>query len=238
MGTTVGGTDTATAERAVPKTRADAARNRARIVAAAREAFVIHGADAPLDEIARRAGVGNATLYRHFPDRGTLVHGVVLAVTDRIADRAQDALDTVATGDTDADADTDNTVDGSDVFAALRDFVFAAIEERVGALCPMLADGFDRDDPELLAARRRLERLSSELLQRAKNAGQLRPDVEAGDLMVAITQLTRPLPGTGCAEIARYVDRHVQLFLDGLRAPARSELPGHAATLDGLRGTA
>jgi hypothetical protein len=46
--------------------RADALRNRERIVAAARDAFIAYGADAPLDEIARRAGVGNATLYRHF----------------------------------------------------------------------------------------------------------------------------------------------------------------------------
>ena len=233
MGSTAGATSTATTRRAVPKARADAARNRERIVAAAREAYVIHGADAPLDDIARRAGVGNATLYRHFPDRDKLVHGVVLAVTERIADRAQAALDEV--GEVTAAGADDAAGAGPDVFAALRTFVFAAVEERIGALCPMLAAGFDRDDPRLLAARRRLDRLAEELIQRAKGAGQLRADVEVGDLMVALSQLTRPLPGTGCAEIARFVDRHVQLFLDGLRAPARSELPGHAATLEELR---
>jgi AcrR family transcriptional regulator len=222
-----------TAESAVPRARADAARNRERIVAAAREAFVIHGADAPLDEIAKRAGVGNATLYRHFPDRRTLVHGVVLAVTERISDRAQAALGaTSGTGET---QEVSGTAEVGDAFSALRRFVFGAVEERIGALCPMLSPGFDRDDPQLLTARQRMEGLVEELVRRTKHAGQLRPDVEVGDLLVAISQLTRPLPGTGCAEIARFVDRHVQLFLDGLRAPARSELPGHAATLEELR---
>ena len=53
-----------------PRTRADALRNRERIVAAASDIFVEYGPDAPLDEIARRAGIGNATLYRHFPTVG------------------------------------------------------------------------------------------------------------------------------------------------------------------------
>jgi AcrR family transcriptional regulator len=212
----------ATGERAVPRARADAVRNRERIVSAARDAFVIHGADAALDDIARRAGVGNATLYRHFADRRALVHGVVLAVTERIADRAQAALDAYGSAPGNA-------------FAALRAFVFAAVEERIGALCPMLSGGFDRDERRLLAARRRLEGLVAELVQRAKVARELRTDVEVGDLLVVISQLTRPLPGTGCTDIARFVDRHVQLYLDGLRAPAKSELPGHAATLEELR---
>ncbi|MFD9068694.1 TetR/AcrR family transcriptional regulator, partial [Streptomyces lasiicapitis] len=76
--------ETATvAQRRTTRPRADALRNRERIVTAAREMFVEQGPEAPLDEIARRAGVGNATVYRHFPDRGELVHHVVLSVTDR-----------------------------------------------------------------------------------------------------------------------------------------------------------
>jgi AcrR family transcriptional regulator len=243
MGSSAGLGGAATAKRAVPAARADAARNRERIIAAAREAFVIHGADAPLDDIARRAGVGNATLYRHFPDRGTLVHGVVLAVSERIADRAQTALSaigeapglTVSAGEARAGEVRQGTAEVGDAFSALTYFVFAAVEERVGALCPMVSGAVDKDDPQLLAARLRLEGLVEELVHRAKLAGQLRQDVEAGDLLLATTQLTRPLPGTDCDAIARFVDRHVQLFLDGLRAPARSELPGQAATLEELR---
>lgn len=56
--------------------RADAARNRAAIVEAARAVFAEHGLDAPLDDIARLAGTGNATLYRRFPTRGDLVEAV------------------------------------------------------------------------------------------------------------------------------------------------------------------
>src|SRR3954467_6209292 len=62
--------------------RADAARNRQAIVEAARAVFADHGLDAPLDEIAKRAGTGNATLYRRFPTRGDLLEAVF---ADRLA---------------------------------------------------------------------------------------------------------------------------------------------------------
>ena len=71
------------AARKAPRPRADALRNRERIVTAAREMFVEHGPDVPLDDIARRAGVGNATVYRNFPDRDALVREVVCSVMDR-----------------------------------------------------------------------------------------------------------------------------------------------------------
>jgi hypothetical protein len=54
--------------------------------------------------------------------------------------------------------------------------------------------------------------------------------------MVAVAQLSRPPAGTGCLSHDRFVHRHLQLFLDGLRAPARSTLPGTAATMGDLRG--
>lgn len=72
-------------------------------------------------------------------------------------------------------------------------------------------------------------------MEKARATGRLRTDVAVGDLMVALSQLTRPLPGTGCLNIDRFTHRHLQLFLDGLEAPARSELPGAAATLEDLR---
>ena len=78
--------------RKVPRPRADALRNRERIVAAAREMFVEFGSDVPLDEIARRAEVGNATLYRHFADRGELIREVVCTVMDRASVQAERAL--------------------------------------------------------------------------------------------------------------------------------------------------
>lgn len=67
------------------------------------------------------------------------------------------------------------------------------------------------------------------------SAGRLRTDIAVGDVLVALSQLTRPLPGIACPNIDRFTHRHIQLFLDGLEAPARSVLPGTAATLEDLR---
>ncbi|MEV6245757.1 TetR/AcrR family transcriptional regulator [Streptomyces sp. NPDC051742] len=210
--------DTAPARR-VPRPRADALRNRERIVTAAREMFVEFGPQVPYDEVARRAGVGNATLYRNFPERPDLVREVVLSIMGRVTEVAERAAE-----------------EEDDTFAALRRFTHAAVEERIGALCPMLDGAFDKDHPDLIAERDRLEEVVKALVGSAQRAGRLRLDVGVGDLMVAVSQLTRPLPGTvSGAHFDRFVHRHLQLFLDGLEAPARSELPGTAVTLEDLR---
>ncbi|GAA3979627.1 TetR/AcrR family transcriptional regulator [Streptomyces sp. NBC_01352] len=204
--------------RKAPRPRADALRNRERIVTAAREMFTEFGPDVPLDEIARRAGVGNATVYRNFPDRDALVREVVCSVMDRTAEAAEQAL-----------AET------GDAFGALERFVHVAADERVSALCPMVATTFDRYHPDLEAARERLEGIIDALMDRAKVAGQLRTDVGVGDVMVVVAQLSRPPAGTGCEMADRFVHRHLQLLLDGMRAPAPSTLPGSAVTMEDLR---
>ena len=201
-----------------PRLRADALRNRERIVAAAREVMVEHGDDVSLDEIARRAGVGNATIYRHFADRRELIHHVAVSVMSRLVEQAETAL-----------------AEEPDAFQALRRFTHAAVDERIGALCSLLSSGFDRDHPDHLAMHDRLDQGIEALMAAAHASGQLRTDIGVGDLMVAVTQLTRPLPGSGCAHFDQFVHRHLQLFLDGLLTPARSELTGSAATLEDLR---
>ncbi|MFE9774876.1 TetR/AcrR family transcriptional regulator [Streptomyces sp. NPDC005931] len=206
------------AQRKASRPRADAVRNRERIVSAAREMFVEFGPDVPLDEIARRAGVGNATVYRNFPDRDALVREVVCSVMDRTVRAAEQAL-----------------TETGDAFEALERFAHTAADERISALCPMVASTFDHHHPDLEEARRGVERLVAQLMDRAKAAGQLRTDVENGDLLVGIAQLSRPPAGTGCMSADRFVHRHLQLFLDGLRAPAPSVLPGAAVTLEDLR---
>lgn len=108
-------------QRRVSRPRADALRNRERIVTAAREMFVEFGPYVPLDEVARRAGVGNATVYRNFPDREALAREVVCSVMDRTAEAAEAAL-----------------AESGDAFAALSRFVHTSVDERIGALCPML----------------------------------------------------------------------------------------------------
>ncbi|MFG2280535.1 TetR/AcrR family transcriptional regulator [Streptomyces asoensis] len=212
-------TATATpAVRKVTRPRADALRNRERIVVAAREMFVEFGPDVPLDEIARRAGVGNATLYRNFPDRDALVREVVFSVLDRTVEHGQAAL-----------AET------GDAFGALERFVHASADERISALCPMISSTFDEHHPDLEAARERVELIIEGIMDRAKATGQLRPDVGVGDVMIAVAQLSRPPAGTACLNADRFVHRHLQLFLDGMRAPAPSVLPGSAVTMEDLR---
>ncbi|MET7637434.1 TetR/AcrR family transcriptional regulator [Streptomyces sp. NPDC005438] len=197
--------------------RVDAARNRQRIVTAAREAFVDQGAEFPLDEIARRAGVGNATVYRHFADRDALIREVMLEVSERIAQCAREAL-----------ADHRG-------FEAVEHFVHEAIRERIGALCAMISPRVKLEDHQLHDSRQQLENLVEELLDRARAAGEIRPDVAVGDLMLAITLLTRPLPGAPCSPFDHMVARHIRLLLDGLRTPTPSDLPGAPPTLETLR---
>ncbi len=164
--------------RKAPRPRADALRNRERIVAAAREMFTEFGPEVPLDEIARRAGVGNATVYRNFPDRDALVREVVCSVMDRTVRAAEQALS-----------------ETGDAFEALERFAHTAADERISALCPMISSTFDQCHPDLEEARRRAESLVAQLMDRARAVGQLRDDVEYGDLMVGVAQLSpRPAP--------------------------------------------
>ncbi|MGP3970442.1 TetR/AcrR family transcriptional regulator [Streptomyces sp. 6N223] len=202
-----------------PRLRADAVRNRERILAAAREALVAEGPEVPLDEIARRAGVGNATLYRHFPDRKSLLYHVLLFVTERFTERAESLLE----GDLDP-------------FEALSAALLGTSEERIGALCTLMLDsGIDPEDPELVASRERMSETAERLIERARESGQLRNDIGSGDVLLAIARLTRPMPGGECpgGEIA--ARRHLQIFIDGLRAPASSRLPGTPLDVDDLK---
>ena len=170
------------AKPAGPRLRADATRNRARILEAAEEAFIEHGADVPLDDIARRAGVGNATLYRHFPDRRALVRGVVIAVMDRATAVAERVL-------------AEST---DDPFEALSRLVHDSVDWKIGALGPLLSEWTDLRDPEIYAAKERLDRAVQAIVDAAQAAGTLRPDVAAVDIMMAASQLVRPFPGAGC----------------------------------------
>jgi len=201
-----------------PRLRADATRNRERIVAAAQEAFIEFGADVPMDEIARRAGIGNATLYRHFADRRELVRSVVLAVLATMAEEAKVIMD-----------------EAPDAFTALEGFVHGAVEWKVGALCPMLSEWMDLAEPDILAARDRLDIVVGGVIENAQAEGSLRSDVGPGDIMIIASQIARPLPGAAPADHGYFVHRHLQLVLDGLRAPQRSTLPGRPTTLDDLR---
>jgi AcrR family transcriptional regulator len=200
--------------------RADARRNLERILIAAREAFLEHGYTVPLDEVARRAGVGIATLYRRFPDREALARAVALDVWARSAHEARLALD-----------------EESNAFAALARYLHRALDLGIGAVMPLLIGQTHLDD-EARHARDQSAALVQRIVAAAQAEGALRPDVVSGDMGLLLVRLNRPLPGL----LPRALDtaiahRQLDLLLAGLRTEAASARPltGPALTLDDLR---
>jgi AcrR family transcriptional regulator len=157
--------------------RADALRNRHQVLAAARAVFVEQGADAPLDDIARRAGVGIATLYRRFPDRSALMRAVVLDVLTSVGAEAARAL-----------------AEEPDAFRALARYMRAALEARIAAVFPALLGRIPLDDPTIAAARDAATAPVVTMLQRARDQGTLRADVAFSDVGLVLVRLSRPLP--------------------------------------------
>jgi AcrR family transcriptional regulator len=151
--------------------RADARRNRGRVLEAARAAFASEGSDASLDGIARRAGVGPGTVYRHFATKEALFNAVVL---DRIGELVNEgrALS--------RDADPGG---------AFSSFVERLIRE--GALKRDLVEGLANDGIRLRLGEspvvRALTDTAAELLLRAQGAGAVRSDINVSDVMALLT---------------------------------------------------
>ncbi|HET9171246.1 MAG TPA: helix-turn-helix domain-containing protein [Actinospica sp.] len=147
--------------------RADAVRNRARVLDAARAAFAAEGLAVSLDEIARRAGVGAGTVYRHFPTKEALFEAVIV---DRLLVFAEDAEARLA-GEGDP---------GEEFYG----FFYALIEdsERKADLADALTATGVALRPETLEAGRRLSAGLGGLLERAQRAGAVRADVGTAEL--------------------------------------------------------
>jgi len=196
--------------------RADARRNQERLLSAARELIAERGAGVPLEDVARRAGVGIATLYRRYPDRPALLRAVVLdALTQtRLAAERAAELD--------------------DPFEALATYLRIALELRVSAVMPQVLDVLDLDDPEMAEARdaTAVERL----VDAARESGDIAADLSFADVAMMLVRIARPLPGPlpmeAKDELAR---RHLELFIRGLRAPATGDLEGPALSLAELK---
>jgi len=199
--------------------RADARRNRDQILAAARDVFVEQGASAPLEEIARRAGTGIATLYRRFPERRALMRAVVLEVLRQTAEAIARAR-----------------AEEPDAFAALARYLHESLEIRAAAVIPALLNEIPLHDDEIERARAEAAGPAEELVRAAQREGTLRPDVAFGDIGPLIVRFARPLPGLP-AELDRELShRHVDIFLDGLRTrPDAREPGGPVLTLADLR---
>ena len=145
--------------------RADAQRNRSLLVAAAREVFTERGVDAPLDEIARRAGIGNATLYRHFPTRRDLI---VAAYDDELTELCQHGS-RLLTADPPGDA----------LFTWLRTFIDHVATKR------HLALAITDQDVLFDSWHTTMRNTVSALAERARAVGELGADVRDVDLLTA-----------------------------------------------------
>ena len=149
--------------------RADAQRNRELLLAAAREVFSERGADAPLDEVARRARIGNATMYRHFPDRRELLIAVYADEVAALCAHGEALLEDRSPEDA--------------LFAWLRAFVSHVTAKRDLALAIPSDQGGERS-ALFDGWHRAMHSTASRLLARAHSAGAVGPDLKASDLLV------------------------------------------------------
>ncbi|MEU8361688.1 TetR/AcrR family transcriptional regulator [Nonomuraea sp. NPDC048882] len=185
--------------------RADARRNLGKIVEAAAEVVAERGVGAPMEAIAKRAGVGVGTLYRRFPDRDALI----AAVGDHYIHTMADALDAADRGSADA-------------WSAIWDFVSWVAEPGRAALSTALADLPDEviaHRTEFIRARARWEERFDELVRRAQAEGTMRGDVGVQDLIHLLNVFTchpEDLPAPVAADPGRYL----RLMLDGMKAGA------------------
>ncbi|KOV58713.1 TetR family transcriptional regulator [Streptomyces sp. NRRL WC-3618] len=183
--------------------RADARRNYERLLAEARSAFAEHGANASLEDVARRAGVGIGTLYRHFPNRHALLSAVFEdAVSDLLA-RSRELLT----------APEPCTA----LVTWLREIVTHAGEYR-GLARALMSASHDADSA-LARCSNPMREAGAALLTRAQQAGTLRADVAIGDLL----QLTHAiaLAAEETPDDPDLADRLLTLTLRGLKAVPR-----------------
>ncbi|ESP97019.1 Transcriptional regulator, TetR family protein [Streptomyces sp. GBA 94-10 4N24] len=179
-------------------TRSDAVRNRQVLLDAAAEVFVASGVDAPIREIAARAGVGTGTVYRHFPTRADLVVAVYRHQVEACAEAGPALL-----------------TDSASPFAALRAWAGLFVDFLVtkhGLADAMRADsgGFEALHAYFLD---RLVPVCAQLLDAAADAGEIEPGTQAYELMRGIGNLC-----AGYDDDPRYDPRRlVGLLLQGLR---------------------
>lgn len=182
--------------------RRDAQRNRAALLAAARELFADRGLDVTLDEVARHAGVGVGTAYRNFANKGELVD-------DLLVERVQDMVDLAAA-----------CLEVEDPWTGLRRYVEQALEMQVAdRVLKQLLYAQSSAHARVDEVRRRLGPAVTALVVRAKDAGVLRPDVDVTDVPMINIMLgvVVDLSRDDDPELYR---RYLELLLASLRVDA------------------
>jgi len=191
--------------------RADAERNRLRILVAAAEVFARRGLDAGLDEIARHAGVGTGTVYRRFPDKSMLIDALFESRIDNLVEVAETALAMPDAWDGLVHF-LEKSIEMQQADRGLKELLFgercaghasgSRFSTKLGSLIPRIADMVDR----------------------AKADGQLRLDVSVTDL--AVIQFMMDAVGTFAAQVEPELwRRQLAILLDGLRADREQVTP-------------
>jgi AcrR family transcriptional regulator len=186
------------------KPRADSVRNRERVLEAAKSVFSAGGPDASLEAVAREAGVGIGTLYRHFPTREALFEAVYRREVDQLADLAEELK-----------------LDGAPL-QALQHWLHAGVEfvATKKGMSAALAVVTHASSDLTVYSFQRLTRAIGELMQRAAEAGEIRDDISPEDILRTLIGLcyTHDKPGWQ-ANVLRLID----VFIEGLRrTPAGS----------------
>jgi AcrR family transcriptional regulator len=187
--------------------RADAVRNREAVIQGARKVMGKKGLDAGMDEIARAAGVGVGTVYRHFPNKGDLIVALADHRFETLAQYANDALAE------------------EDAAAAFDRFLFRAAEMQASDLAlSEVMRGYETVMPDA-AERVGMLDLTRAVLKRAQKAGAIRSDLEAEDIpmvMCGIGATTdHPAPFIGRKAWRRFL----AIALDGMRTAGATRLP-------------
>jgi AcrR family transcriptional regulator len=195
--------------------RSDAARNRARLLAAARDVFAEGGLDAGVGEIADRAGVGRGTLFRNFPTKQDLIAAVLV-------DKMQQAV-----------AGARSTLEGDQAGTAVFTFLTEMIhgQQRERALFEAMANEF-LSHPDIQAVHAELLELLGELLDAGRRAGNVRPEIGPVDVILltkGVCSAANELAGN-----PELLDRHVALVTAAIATPAYSVTLGSAPSVDSL----
>ena len=205
-----------TAEPTERPLRRDAERNRQRILGAAAEVFSERGLDATLDDVARRAGVGVATVYRRFPDKESLV-----------GELFQDRISTLVS----AAEEACKAEDPWDGLLSYLEYLTTTMAGDLGLRQMLLFATYGRD--RVTCVRERMRPVVARLVARAQATGQLRDDFSATDVPMLMIMLATAAEYAAPVQPAAW-RRYLALILDGLR-PARdaaSPLPLPALTPD------
>jgi AcrR family transcriptional regulator len=196
-----------------PRLRADALRNRRRVLDAAAEVFSERGLDAGMDEVARRAGVGHATVFRRFPSKDALVSELLLDRMRAVLDLCERCLE-------------------DEPEAGFRRFLDEAVALQIADRSLFDALG-GRVPPgeELLAAQQRVLGRIALILERAQAAGAIRADVTAADVPFLVAGVS--FAGGPCARFSGDVwRRYLAIVLDGLRPDGAAPLPVESPTAE------